>query len=414
MGDSITIGRFAVNHIVIDHPTISRHHARLTWQEGSYLLEDLGSSNGTWVNNVRITKPVVLHPGDIIGLGKGVLLNFGAGTGADETMYDASAQHVSTPVAVPSPSAPPALPLDSAKRGWFACGLGGLMGLAGLALLVAIGVAVYLLVIKPATISTVAEGSMETVPTLVPSPIPPSPEPSPTLEKSPTPTRTPQPTATPSPVPTETPTPLPTATRPSIPPVEPDPAHDVLLYSDDFGDPESGWGDTANDNRERYYENGEYVFLIKSDDWATWTWGSEEDFSDFTLEADARLVDGTGIGRLGVIFRHQDNDNYYYLYISGEGEYRVGKKQDGEWGSVADVKWTPSPHIKKGSATNHLTLVCYGSTCSIWTRWYSWATSACLRGLLRTCSRKVSTRCFCHTTASTGVGWCPNWERTWN
>jgi TolB protein len=148
--------------------------------------------------------------------------------------------------------------------------------------------------------------------------------------------------------------------------VEPNPAHDVLLYSDDFDDPDSGWGATANDNRERYYENGEYVFLIKSDDWATWTWGSEEDFSDFTLEADARLVDGPGIGRLGVIFRHQDNNNYYYVYISAEGEYRVGKKQDGEWGSVSDVKWTPSPHIKTGRATNHLKLVCFGSMCSIY------------------------------------------------
>jgi predicted component of type VI protein secretion system len=58
---TITIGRYADNQIVIDDPMVSRHHARLTWQGNTFLLEDLESANGVWVNNKRITDPAPLR-----------------------------------------------------------------------------------------------------------------------------------------------------------------------------------------------------------------------------------------------------------------------------------------------------------------------------------------------------------------
>ena len=67
-GGTITIGRNPDNQIVIQDPLVSRYHARLTWQGSTFLLEDLGSANGTWVNDARITSPVLLRPGDSIGL----------------------------------------------------------------------------------------------------------------------------------------------------------------------------------------------------------------------------------------------------------------------------------------------------------------------------------------------------------
>ena len=76
-GRTITIGRSPDNTIVIDDSSISRHHARLTWQGHAYALEDLGSANGTWVNNARIKRPVLLNPGDSIGLGQSVSATFG-------------------------------------------------------------------------------------------------------------------------------------------------------------------------------------------------------------------------------------------------------------------------------------------------------------------------------------------------
>lgn len=50
---------------------VSRQHARLIWREGALMVEDLASTNGTWVNDVRLS-PNVSHPlrdGDVLRMG---------------------------------------------------------------------------------------------------------------------------------------------------------------------------------------------------------------------------------------------------------------------------------------------------------------------------------------------------------
>jgi hypothetical protein len=59
--------------LVIDDPGISRRHARVLPDNGGVLLEDLGSSNGTYVNGERISGPVELGAGDEVQLGATVL-----------------------------------------------------------------------------------------------------------------------------------------------------------------------------------------------------------------------------------------------------------------------------------------------------------------------------------------------------
>jgi hypothetical protein len=72
--ESYIIGREAGNEIVIEDPQVSRRHAQLTRQGASYLLEDIGSTNGTYVNGKRVTAPVLLANGDMIGLADTVVL----------------------------------------------------------------------------------------------------------------------------------------------------------------------------------------------------------------------------------------------------------------------------------------------------------------------------------------------------
>jgi hypothetical protein len=75
---TVTIGREVGNDVVISDPQVSRRHASLTWDGSHFIIQDLGSANGTFVNGVRLTAPQVLQPGDVIGLGSTVLLGFQA------------------------------------------------------------------------------------------------------------------------------------------------------------------------------------------------------------------------------------------------------------------------------------------------------------------------------------------------
>lgn len=76
MAEYVYIGRAPNNDIVIENEHVSRQHARLIRQKDRYLLEDLDSTNGTFVNDQRITHAVLLQPGDRIRLGPEVVLRF--------------------------------------------------------------------------------------------------------------------------------------------------------------------------------------------------------------------------------------------------------------------------------------------------------------------------------------------------
>jgi predicted component of type VI protein secretion system len=74
--DELTIGRDISNRIVINDPEVSRKHARLTLQGGAYVIEDLGSTNGTLINGQRLMGPHVLRPGETVMLGEKISLSF--------------------------------------------------------------------------------------------------------------------------------------------------------------------------------------------------------------------------------------------------------------------------------------------------------------------------------------------------
>ena len=71
----VNIGRRLENQLVIDDPRVSRNHAQLRAIKGRFVLFDLNSTGGTFVNGQR-TSQTVLYPGDVISLA-GVALIFG-------------------------------------------------------------------------------------------------------------------------------------------------------------------------------------------------------------------------------------------------------------------------------------------------------------------------------------------------
>jgi FHA domain-containing protein/uncharacterized protein DUF1707 len=64
----LVIGRSAACELVLSDDTVSRRHAELRIEDGTWLLRDLGSSNGTWVNGRRVVEAEV-RPGDVLHLG---------------------------------------------------------------------------------------------------------------------------------------------------------------------------------------------------------------------------------------------------------------------------------------------------------------------------------------------------------
>ncbi len=65
-----TIGRNSRNSIVLNDNFVSGNHALLSWRDTQWWIEDLGSRNGTKLNDVDLTDPIVLSPGDIITIGE--------------------------------------------------------------------------------------------------------------------------------------------------------------------------------------------------------------------------------------------------------------------------------------------------------------------------------------------------------
>ena len=69
-----TVGRAPGCTVLLDDPTVSSRHARLSPQGGRLVLDDLGSRNGTLVNGRRVKGPTELSPGDRLGVGPNVEL----------------------------------------------------------------------------------------------------------------------------------------------------------------------------------------------------------------------------------------------------------------------------------------------------------------------------------------------------
>lgn len=73
LGQELTIGRADKCHVVLDDTYVSQVHARVFSRGESYFVEDLGSTNGTYLNRKRVGGATELQRGDRIKIGKTVL-----------------------------------------------------------------------------------------------------------------------------------------------------------------------------------------------------------------------------------------------------------------------------------------------------------------------------------------------------
>jgi len=82
IGQSVTIGRLPDNTVVIENPAVSGHHARIVSEGEEVFLEDLESTNGTFVNERHVVRHA-LQDGDVVLVGKHKLVYDKTGTAAE-------------------------------------------------------------------------------------------------------------------------------------------------------------------------------------------------------------------------------------------------------------------------------------------------------------------------------------------
>ena len=125
--DEVVIGRGEENGIVLNIAEVSRAHAVLSKAEEGYMIKDLGSTNGTFVDKKKVGNKYLLKPGDTVMLGDAIYMTYSADTDPEETLVaprpdSFKDEDVTAVTAIPVPSeektAPPTIPqkLKSAEE----------------------------------------------------------------------------------------------------------------------------------------------------------------------------------------------------------------------------------------------------------------------------------------------------------
>ncbi len=115
----IRVGRVRDNEIVLPKGNVSKHHCRLLLEDDQLLLEDLGSTNGTYVNGRRISEPTPITAADRIFVGD-FILRLAEGMGEDESAFPHAPsvpEAGSLSTALPRRPLPPPPPMRSHEEG---------------------------------------------------------------------------------------------------------------------------------------------------------------------------------------------------------------------------------------------------------------------------------------------------------
>ena len=86
-GDEITIGRDIENQVTLDLDNVSRRHARLAQRDGKVFVSDLGSTNGTFLNDQEVKGELPLRSGDLLKVG-GAIFKFLYGGNVESLFHE--------------------------------------------------------------------------------------------------------------------------------------------------------------------------------------------------------------------------------------------------------------------------------------------------------------------------------------
>jgi len=138
--------------------------------------------------------------------------------------------------------------------------------------------------------------------------------------------------------------------------VEPSDVSSGLIYSDDFSNDKSGWSTGPENVFSSGYKNGKYQIIAQTGMYTSVC--IPPIFTNFAIEVEASIEEGSSGSDYGVILRRVDDDNFYRFKISELGYYSCDKKQNGQWIDI--IPLTSYSAIQTGKATNIIKAECKG------------------------------------------------------
>ena len=117
--EEMLLGRDLANDIPISDPEVSRNHARFVMRDDSIVVEDLGSTNGTFLNGQRIASPMQLRLGDVITFGENIVMIFEKATmDPDATVVGSRADYIAPAPQEPQQPVAPQPDPKSLEQSW--------------------------------------------------------------------------------------------------------------------------------------------------------------------------------------------------------------------------------------------------------------------------------------------------------
>jgi hypothetical protein len=89
-------------------------------------------------------------------------------------------------------------------------------------------------------------------------------------------------------------------------------------------------------------------------------------YTDVQIEVDATKIEGSENDDFGIVCRARDDKNFYFLVISSDGYYGIGKVRDGEQRLIGMDDMPPDENILQGQGSNHLRADCIGEYLSLY------------------------------------------------
>ncbi len=145
----------------------------------------------------------------------------------------------------------------------------------------------------------------------------------------------------------------------------PVPTLGVSAFRDDFSDTSSGWYTYSGTEGLADYSNGYFRIFVDVPNTFLYT-NANRYYENLIIETQVSKVGGPDDNYLGVLCRFLDESNFYYLMISSDGYYAIGKMFNGANALIGMDNWQYNDFIRRGQTTNNLRADCVGEELTLY------------------------------------------------